>query len=91
MPLLGFCGHGIGDKPHEAPDIPNFVDGNVMEGPRILNGMVFCIEPMICQRSGKPIILSDNWSVVSEDGLNGSHSEHTVAVVGGSVIILSKE
>lgn len=91
LPLLGFCGHGIGDKPHEAPDIPNFVDGNVMEGPRILNGMVFCIEPMICQRSGKPIILSDNWSVVSEDGLNGSHSEHTVAVVGGSVIILSKE
>lgn len=91
VPLLGFCGHGIGSNPHEAPDIPNFVDGNIMEGPRVQNGMVFCIEPMICQKSGNPVILSDKWSVVSEDGLSGSHSEHTVAMVNNRAIILSKE
>lgn len=91
VPLLGFCGHGIGSKPHEAPDIPNFVNGNTIKGPKIQNGMVFCIEPMICQKSGNPIILNDNWSVVSEDGLSGSHSEHTVAIIDNEAIILSKE
>lgn len=91
LPLLGFCGHGIGNMPHEEPDIPNFVNGNIMEGPKIQNGMVFCIEPMICQKSGKPIILNDNWSVVSEDRLSGSHSEHTVAIIDNKAIILSKE
>lgn len=91
LPLLGFCGHGIGNSPHEYPDIPNFVDNDIMDGPKIQNGMVFCIEPMICQKSGNPIILSDNWSVVSEDGLNGSHSEHTVAIINNKAVILSKE
>ena len=91
LPLLGFCGHGIGNSPHEAPDIPNFVNGNVMEGPKIKNGMVFCVEPMICQKSGNPLILDDNWSVVSEDGLSGSHSEHTIAMIDNKAIVLSKE
>lgn len=91
LPLLGFCGHGIGNSPHESPDIPNFINGNIMNGPKIKNGMVFCIEPMICQKSGNPVILNDNWSVVSEDGLNGSHSEHTIAIIDDRAVILSKE
>lgn len=91
VPLLGFCGHGIGNKPHELPDIPNFVTNDIMKGPKIKNGMVFCIEPMICQKSGNPVILSDKWSVVSEDGLNGSHHEHTVAIIDNKAIILSRE
>jgi methionyl aminopeptidase len=51
--------------------------------------MVFCIEPMICQKLGFAKILDDKWSVVSEDGLRGSHYEHTVAVINNKAEILS--
>ncbi len=92
VPLRGFCGHGIGRKPHEEPEIPNYLDGNnPKQGPKIKNGMVFCIEPMICQKSGTAVILDDKWSVVSEDGFRGSHYEHTVAVIDGKAEILSVE
>lgn len=90
VPLKNFCGHGIGKRPHEEPEIPNYLDGqNPKAGPKIKNGMVFCIEPMICQKDSKPIILDNGWDVVSADGLRGSHYEHTVAVVGGKAEILS--
>ncbi len=89
VPLRDFCGHGIGKKPHDEPNIPNYVDGKVNQGPKIKNGMVFCIEPMVCQKEGNPIILDDKWSVVSSDGLNASHYEHQVAVVDNKAIILT--
>ncbi len=92
VPLHGFCGHGIGKKPHEEPEIPNYLEhGSPKSGPKIKNGMVFCLEPMICQKLGTPKILEDKWSVVSEDGLRGSHYEHTVAIIDGKAQILSKE
>jgi len=89
VPLRDFCGHGIGKKPHEEPNIPNYVDGKPNQGPKIKNGMVFCLEPMICQKSNAPIILEDKWSVVSEDRLRSSHYEHTVAIVNGKAVILT--
>ena len=90
VPLVGFCGHGIGRKPHEEPEIPNYLEGNnPKQGPKIKNGMVFCLEPMICQKSGKAKILEDKWSVESEDGLRGSHYEHTVVVINNKAEILS--
>lgn len=89
VPLRDFCGHGIGTKPHEEPNIPNYVDGKPKQGPKIKNGMVFCLEPMVCQKSDKPRILDDKWSVVSEDGLNTSHYEHTVAIIDGKAVILT--
>lgn len=89
VPLRGFCGHGIGRRPHEEPEILNYLEGDAKQGPKIKNGMVFCIEPMICQKSGNPKILSDNWAVVSEDGLRGSHYEHTVAIINKKAKILS--
>ncbi|MDE5591339.1 MAG: type I methionyl aminopeptidase [Helicobacter sp.] len=92
VPLLGFCGHGIGKRPHESPEIPNYLEGkNPKQGDKIKEGMVFCIEPMICQKDGRSKILDDKWSVVSVDGLRGSHYEHTVAIVNGKAEILSKE
>jgi len=91
IPLRNFCGHGIGRKPHEEPEIPNYLDSsNAKQGPKIKNGMVFCLEPMICQKEGQPKILDDKWSVVSEDGLFGSHYEHTVAIVNNKAVILSQ-
>jgi len=90
VPLRGFCGHGIGRRAHEEPEIPNYLEGiNPKSGPKIKNGMVFCIEPMICYKEGKPKILEDKWGVVSTDGLRGSHYEHTVAMVDGKIEILS--
>jgi len=91
VPLYSFCGHGIGKKPHEEPEIPNYLDGkNPKGGPKIKNGMVFCLEPMICQKDSKPQILENKWDVVSADGLRGSHYEHTVAIVNGKAEILSQ-
>ncbi len=90
-PLRDFCGHGIGKLPHEDPQIPNYLDGGSPKaGPKIKNGMVFCLEPMICQKEAKPVILSNGWDVTSIDGLRGSHYEHTVAVIGGKAEILSQ-
>jgi methionyl aminopeptidase len=90
VPLRGFCGHGIGKKPHEEPEIPNYLEGpNPKAGPKIKNGMVFCLEPMICQKEGTSKILANGWDVVSTDGLRGSHYEHTVAVINGRAEILS--
>ena len=89
VPLRDFCGHGIGKKPHDEPNIPNYVDGKVNQGPKIKNGMVFCLEPMVCQKEQEPVILDDKWSVVSSDGLNGSHYEHEIAVVDGKAVILT--
>jgi len=90
VPLHNFCGHGIGKKPHEEPEIPNYLEGKTPKaGPKIKNGMVFCLEPMICQKNSKAVILENGWDVVSADSLRGSHYEHTVAVINGKAEILS--
>ena len=90
VPLRDYCGHGIGTKPHDEPNIPNYLEGKAKQGPKIKNGMVFCLEPMVCQMSGTPMLLEDNWSVVSDDGLRSSHYEHQVAVVDGRAVILTE-
>ena len=91
VPLLGFCGHGIGRSAHEEPEIPNYLEGpNPKSGPKIRNGMVFCIEPMICQKDGTPSVDKDKWTTRSVDGLNTAHYEHCVAVINGKAEILSK-
>ncbi len=92
QPLVDFCGHGIGKTPHAEPEIPNYISSkaNIKSGPKIKNGMVFCLEPMICAKEREPVILADKWSVVSKDGLRGSHYEHELAVIDGKARILSK-
>ncbi len=90
VPLRDYCGHGIGTKPHDEPNIPNYLEGKTNQGPKIKNGMVFCLEPMVCQKSGTPVLLEDKWSVISEDRLRSAHYEHTVAVVDGKAIILTE-
>ena len=89
VPLRDYCGHGIGTKPHDEPNIPNYLEGKPKQGPKIKNGMVFCLEPMVCRTSGVPTLLEDGWSVLSEDGLKTSHYEHQVAVIDGKAEILT--
>jgi len=90
VPLRDFCGHGIGKKPHEEPNIPNYLEGKPNQGPKIKNGMVFCLEPMVCQESGEPVILDDKWTVESEDGLRTSHYEHQIAIIDNKAVILTQ-
>ena len=73
-----FVGHGIGTSLHEEPQIPNYGPGG--RGPRLTEGMVLAIEPMV--NVGKPgvKVLSDGWTTVTRDGSLSAHFEHTVAV-----------
>jgi methionyl aminopeptidase len=88
VPLRDYCGHGIGTKPHDEPNIPNYLEGKPNQGPKIKNGMVFCLEPMVCQQSGHSVVLEeDKWSVLSEDNLRTSHYEHQV---DGKAVILTE-
>lgn len=91
VPLEGYSGHGIGRKPHEEPQILNYLEGKAKSGEKIKNGMVFCLEPMICQKEGEPALLDDGWSVVSSDGLRGTHYEHQIAIINNKAEILTKE
>ena len=90
VPLRDYSGHGIGTQPHDEPSIPNYLEGKPNQGPKIKNGMVFCIEPMICQQGARPVVWDDEWSVESEDGLRTAHYEHQVAVVDGRAVILTE-
>jgi methionyl aminopeptidase len=82
-----FVGHGIGTKLHEEPQIPNY--GVAGRGPRLSEGMVLAIEPMV--NFGKPAVkvLSDGWTAVTKDGSLSAHFEHTVVVTSGGCRILT--
>ena len=91
VPLRDYAGHGIGTQPHDEPSIPNYLEGTPKQGPKIKNGMVFCLEPMICQQESDPVVWEeDGWSVESADGLRTAHYEHQVAVVDGRAVILTE-
>jgi len=83
-----YVGHGIGREMHEDPQIPNF--GTPGKGPLLEEGMVLALEPMINEGSHKVEVLSDNWTVVTEDRKLSAHFEHTVAItINGPVILTS--
>ena len=73
-----YVGHGIGRRMHEDPQIPNY--GTPGKGPKIKNGYVFAIEPMINIGTHLTKVLSDGWTVVTIDGKPSAHVEHTVAI-----------
>jgi methionyl aminopeptidase len=82
-----FVGHGIGTKLHEEPQIPNY--GQPGRGPRLAEGMVLAIEPMV--NVGRPAVkvLADGWTAVTRDGSLSAHFEHTVAVTADGPLILT--
>lgn len=82
-----FVGHGIGNKMHEAPQIPNF--GSAGRGPRLAEGMTFAIEPMVNQGTDRMRILDDDWTAVSLDGSLSAHYENTVVITAGEPEILT--
>lgn len=80
-------GHGVGVKLHESPDVPNY--GKKGSGPKMEDGLVIAIEPMINMGTRNVRFLRDGWTVITADGKPSAHYEHTVAVKNGKADILS--
>ncbi len=83
-----YVGHGVGQKLHEAPDVPNY--GTAGRGVRFCLGMTFAVEPMICAGSGEVDELADGWTVVTADHTLSAHYENTVALTENGLEILTK-
>jgi methionyl aminopeptidase len=82
-----FVGHGIGRKVHEDPNVPNF--GKPGRGPKLVEGMVLAIEPMINAGTHKVKTLKDGWTVVTTDSSLSAHYENTVAILSDGPEILT--
>jgi methionyl aminopeptidase len=76
-----FVGHGIGTDMHEAPQVPNYVDDEILSKDVLLKpGMVLAIEPMLTEGTHEVEDLDDGWTVVTADRRLSAHYEHTVAL-----------
>lgn len=82
------CGHGVGLKMHESPNVPNY--GTPGTGPLLKEGMVIDVEPMVCMGS-KNVKFSkaDGWTCSTKDGKPAAHFEHTVAITADGPDILT--
>jgi methionyl aminopeptidase len=83
-----YTGHGIGQKMHEEPQVPNF--GQPGKGVRLRKGMTIALEPMVLAGERFVKTLGDRWTVVSCDGKLTAHFEHTIAVTDGEAEILTR-
>lgn len=81
-----FAGHGVGKEMHEDPMVPNF--GKRGMGPKIEEGMVIAIEPMVNIGSHHVRLLNDQWTAVTVDGKRSAHFEYSIAIVDGKPMIL---
>ncbi len=82
-----FVGHGIGSSLHEGPEIPNYVQGG--QSPRLVEGMVIAIEPMVNLGTHKVKVLRDGWTVITADKKPSAHFEHSIAVTADGPLVLS--
>lgn len=80
-------GHGLGKKMHESPEVPNY--GKRGRGPKLKDGVVIAIEPMINMGTRRVIQLDDGWTIVTADKKPSAHFEHNVALIEGKPEILS--
>ena len=81
-------GHGIGRDMHENPGVPNY--GHQGRGPRLVEGMTICIEPMINVKGDDVKTLKDGWTVVTKSGSLSAHFEHMIAITPDGPVILTK-
>jgi methionyl aminopeptidase len=84
-----YVGHGIGSRLHEEPQIPNYVDRR-NENPRLKEGMVFAIEPMVNAGAADTRLAPDRWTAVTRDGSYSAHFEHCVAVTENGPWVLTR-
>ncbi|WP_339136746.1 MAG: type I methionyl aminopeptidase [Candidatus Electrothrix sp. GW3-4] len=84
-----FVGHGIGASLHEAPEVPNYLQA-AQPSPRIVEGMVLAIEPMVNVGTAKVKVLKDGWTVITADKKPSAHFEHSVAATAEGPLVLSR-
>lgn len=82
-----FCGHGIGQRMHEDPQVPNY--GRPGTGPKLKEGWVLAIEPMVNAGTFEVKVLPDGWTVKTRDGKASSHFEHTIAITEDGPMVLT--
>jgi methionyl aminopeptidase len=82
-----YTGHGVGRQMHEGPQVPNY--GRAGTGLPLKAGMTIAIEPMVLVGTAETKVLSDNWTVVSNDGSLTAHFEHSIAVTEGDPLLLT--
>ena len=80
-------GHGLGSDLHESPEVPNY--GKRGKGPKLPEGLVLCIEPMINMGTQRINQLKDGWTILTADGKPSAHFEHDVAIINGKPELLS--
>ena len=80
-------GHGVGESLHESPEVPNY--GKRGNGPKLQDGMVIAIEPMINMGDRKIKQHADGWTITTLDNKPSAHFEHTIAIRKGKADILS--
>jgi len=85
--LTDYVGHGIGRRMHEDPPVPNYRVRQA--GPEVRPGLVVAIEPMITQASPETYVREDGWTIVTDDGGDAAHWEHSVAVHKDGVWVLT--
>ena len=85
--VRAFVGHGVGEKLHEEPEVPNF--GSPGRGPRLIRGMTLAIEPMVNMGHYDVQVLKDHWTTVTADGSLAAHYENTVLITDGEPEILT--
>ncbi len=84
-----YTGHGIGTEMHQAPDVPNL--GRRGRGELLVKGTCIAVEPMVTLGSAANATLDDEWTVVTRDGSPAAHWEHTIALTGTGVWVLTAE
>jgi len=84
-----YTGHGVGRAMHEAPQILNYVSGDLDGTVELHSGLVVAIEPMVQVGTWRTKTLKDKWTVISKDRSLNAHFEHTVAVTNKGPEILT--
>ncbi len=85
--IRNYCGHGIGQKLHESPEIPNH--GTFGRGIRLAKGMTIAVEPMVNYGKCETDLMGDGWTVKTRDGSLAAHYENTILITDGSPQLLT--
>lgn len=81
------CGHGVGRRLHEDPEVPNFEDPHQRD--LLAEGMVMAIEPILSAGSGRIVTAPDGWTIRTRDGALAAHHEHTVVITAARPLVLT--
>jgi len=86
-----YAGHGVGREMHEEPQVPNYLDANLLRHDIALEeGLTIAIEPMFCIGSGKTRVAADRWTVLTADGGLAAHFEHSIALTRQGPLVLTR-